>query len=449
MRLIRLEPQPSRVAEDVRAALAALGRGDEFAGGVALAGARPLPGRPPVEAVVVLPKLVLVVIGVDLPDPAIRLEAPLTGQWKADGWPLVADGTTVNPATEALALAEAVTERLRPDVPEHLPIATVIAVGPFVEEIEQPPADLAGHVRVLFPTQNNLLAAIASLTPAPWPCSPAQAHALIGMLAPDAHLTGDLLAAEGFTATEESATVKLPPVKPRPRRHRPATPVTVPPIVPPAEMTMPVPRISAAAPALAAPVPASTSIPWRPVTAIAVVFVLIVAVVVLSVGGGDDESVSAPPTTTAATPVPQAVAGVQFTKRASGSERTCAARAYGDLQAQLQVTGCAGMERGSFEATVDGRPVAVSVAVLTFASDEQATAFKQLADTPGSGGISDLATETHQWPREPDVDGAAYQSAISGAAVRLVLAAHLDGPSAPDDPTLLRAAGAALGVRIS
>lgn len=446
MRLIRLERQPSRVAEDVRAALAALGRGDAFAGGIALAGARPLPDRPPVDAVVVLPRAVLVVIGVDLPDPAIRLEAPLAGQWKADGWPLVADGEVVNPATEALALADAVTERLRADVPDHLPIATIIAVGPFAERIEQPPADLAGNVRVLFPTQNSLLAAIASLTPAPWPCTPAQARALIATLAPDSALTGDALAAEGFTATEESATVKLPPVKPRPRRQRSATPAAVPPIVPPAEVTMPVPRISAAAPAR--PVPATRRVPWRPLAAIAVALVLVVVVILLTTTGGNDQ-VTAPPTTTAATPVPQAVAGIEFTKRAAGTERTCAGRAYGDLQARLQAGGCAGMERGSFEATVDGRVVAVSVAVLTFGGDEQAAGFKQLADTPGSGGIADLATETRQWPREPDLSGAAYQSAISGRAVRLVLAAYLDGRSTPDDPALLRAAGAALGVRIS
>jgi len=443
VRLIRLEPQPSRVADDVRAALAALGRGSAAAGGVALVGARPLPNRQPLEAVVILPRIVLVVIGVDLPDPAIRLEAPLTGRWKADGWPLVADAETPNPAGEALGLAEMVIERLRPEVPEHVPIATIIAVGPFVEEIEQPPGDLGGGVRVLFPTQRSLLAAIASLTPAPWPCTPAQAHALIGALAPDARITGDDLAAEGFQTTEESATVTLPAVEPPPRKPRPSASAPLPPIAPPAEVTMPVPRIPAAIPA------PRSSIPWRPVAAIAIVFVLVVAAVVIAVGGSGDEPGAAPPSS-AAPPAParQAVAGVAFTERASGTARTCAASAYGDLQAQLQVGGCAGMERGSFEASVDGRPVAVSVAVLTFAGDEQAAAFKELADTPGSGGITDLATETHQWPREPDVDGAVYRSAISGPAVRLVLAAHLDGRSSPDDPVLIRAAGAALGVRI-
>ncbi|NIH79211.1 hypothetical protein [Amycolatopsis viridis] len=445
MRLVRLEPQPARVAADVRAALAALGRGDDVAGGVALAGARPLPGRPPVEAIVVLPRAVLVVIGVDLPGPAIRLEAPLTGQWKADGWPLVADLDVVNPAAHALALAEAVTDRLRPDVPEHLPIATIIAVGPFAEEIEQPAADLAGHVRVLFPTQDSLLAAITSLTPAPWPCTPDQARALIGTLAPDTALTPDDLAAEGFSASEEPVTVKLPPARPRPRR-RPAEPAAVPPVVPLPEAAIPVSRLSAAEPVRT--IPAPRPLPWRPAAAIAAALVLVVAVILLATTGGGDEPVTASPTTT----VPagrQSVAGVEFAERAGGTDRTCAAHSYGDLQARLQAGGCAGMERGSFEATVNGRAVVVSVAVLTFGSDEQAAAFKQLADTPGSGGITDLATETHRWPREPDLAGAAYQSAVSGKAVRLVLAAYPGGRSAPDDPTLLRVAGAALGVRIS
>ena len=50
----------------------------------------------------VLPRGVLVIAGVDLPDPAMRLDAPLTGAWKTDGWPLVRPGDRApNPAAEA------------------------------------------------------------------------------------------------------------------------------------------------------------------------------------------------------------------------------------------------------------------------------------------------------------------------------------------------------------
>ncbi|TVT18196.1 hypothetical protein FNH05_35665, partial [Amycolatopsis rhizosphaerae] len=88
MRLVRLAPQPSRVADDIRAALTSLGRGETVSGGVALIGARPLPSGRPVDAAVVLPRGVLLVLGIDLPGPALRLEAPLDAPWKADGWPV-------------------------------------------------------------------------------------------------------------------------------------------------------------------------------------------------------------------------------------------------------------------------------------------------------------------------------------------------------------------------
>jgi len=66
----------------VRAALASWGRGSTVVGGVALIGCQPDGCDGPVDAVVVLPRGVLVVLGVDLPDPAVRLDAPLAGQWK-------------------------------------------------------------------------------------------------------------------------------------------------------------------------------------------------------------------------------------------------------------------------------------------------------------------------------------------------------------------------------
>ncbi|MYW93681.1 hypothetical protein G3I59_24455 [Amycolatopsis rubida] len=209
MRLVRLGQQPSRVAEDVRAALASLGRGSTVIGGVALVGARPAGDRP-VEAVVVLPAGVLVVIGVDLPDPALRLEAPLGGPWKADGWPLV-HGDDVNPATEALDLSQECERRIA-----ELgggPVGTIVAVGPYVETVDQPPGDLAGPVRVLHPTPTTMLAATVSLATARHPRSVDQARALIAALAPDApELSDEVLRGEGFVRFADDV-----PVPPGPR----------------------------------------------------------------------------------------------------------------------------------------------------------------------------------------------------------------------------------------
>lgn len=77
MRLVRLGAETSRVGADVRAALVSWGRADTVLGGIALLGVTPTGCPRPVEAVILLPRGVVVVVGVDLPDPAVRLEAPL------------------------------------------------------------------------------------------------------------------------------------------------------------------------------------------------------------------------------------------------------------------------------------------------------------------------------------------------------------------------------------
>ncbi|MEW2502336.1 hypothetical protein AB0878_17815 [Amycolatopsis sp. NPDC047767] len=257
MRLVRLGQQPSRVAEDVRAALASLGRGSTVIGGVALIGARPAGGERAVEAVVVLPKGVLIVIGVDLPDPALRLEAPLGGPWKADGWPLVHGDDAVNPATEALDLSAECERRIAELAPGSGPVGTIVAVGPYVETVDQPPADLAGPVRVLHPTPTTMLAATVSLATARSPRSLDQARALIGALAPDApEMSDEVLLGEGFVRYTDDPPVPVVPapatrVSPsgasKPAQRARITSVPPPPPVIPT--TRPVPHV--AAPSLA------------------------------------------------------------------------------------------------------------------------------------------------------------------------------------------------------
>lgn len=436
MRLVRLAQQPSRIAEDIRAALASLGRGDTVAGGIALIGVRPLPTGRAVDAVIVLPRGVLVVLGVDLPEPVLRLEAPLTGPWKADGWALATADKAVNPAAGKLALAESITRQVRPKVPEALPIGTILAVGPFVDEIDQPAADVSGAVRVVFPTATSMLAATVSLASAPKPCSIRDARALIKILAPDApEVTAETLTAEGFGAVEENEdplsaiTVQLPQVPPPPA---------------PIEVTTPVPRITAATPVRR---PAPEKAPrWLPLGAIGLLAVLLITAIVLAAtsGGG-----SAPTTNAAATPPPQVVNGITLLERAAGTDTQCAAHAIGDAQASLQRSACLTMRRASFEAAVDGRPAAVSVALLTFPDAATAAAFKTVADTPGGGGMADLADETGKWPHAPHFDDAAYLGTVDGTTVRLVLAAWFDRPSTANDPALLRAARAGSTAQIT
>ncbi|RSN33764.1 hypothetical protein DL990_17080 [Amycolatopsis sp. WAC 01416] len=485
VRLVRLAQQPSRVAEDVRAALASLGRGSNVVGGVALVGASPVDGRP-VEAVVVMPKGILIVIGVDLPDPALKLEAPLGGPWKADGWPLVHGDTSINPATDALSLSAACTHKIADVAPGAGPIGTIIAVGPYVETVDQPAADLAGSVRVLYPTATTMLAATVSLATAPRPRSVQQARELIAALAPDAPpMPEEMLLGEGFSAYSDDeptvirenplvAIAPTVPVQHPGKAKRPAKPA-VPPVkpvqaAPPVQPVQPVQQAAAAKPAPPArrtPPPAgapaepspkkshqSKTVKWLPVAAIGLLIVLLVAAISVASGGDDTASTQTPPPPTPASSPPSpsssAVENIQFTSRASAADQKCASHAYGDVQASLQQTSCAGVKRASFASSIDGRAAAVTIAVVEFPNTGQATAFKAAADTPGGGGILDLATETNQWQGEvPVFEGAAYQSSLDGKSVRLVQVVWVPGPSTADDPGLVRGAKAALELPVN
>src|SRR5207249_11683033 len=135
---------------------------------------------------------------------------------------------------------------LRPQVPAAMPVGTIIAVGPFVETVEQPAADLAGTTRVLHPTPTSMLAATVSLATAKQPFTIEQVRTLLGRLAPEtAQLSSEMLAGEGFSTTPaQEMTMKLPPVPAAPPKPRPQ--VAPPPK--PIEVTTPVPRITARVP---------------------------------------------------------------------------------------------------------------------------------------------------------------------------------------------------------
>lgn len=266
MRLVRLGQQPSRVAEDIRAALASLGRGGNVIGGIALIGARPFGDDRVIDAAVVLPRGVLVVIGVDLPDPSMLLEAPLHGQWKTDGWPLVHADETVNPATGALALADAVAAYVR-EAEAGEQVGTVVAVGPFVDTIDQPPADLTGNVRVVYPTPTSMLGATTSLATSPNQRSVRQARNVLRLLAPNMpELADDVLLAEGFSPSppevlpvaEESALATFAPTIPAEHPGRATATATMAPAAPPvtaAPAPAPVAPPGPVAPPAAPPVP--------------------------------------------------------------------------------------------------------------------------------------------------------------------------------------------------
>ncbi|WP_370943320.1 hypothetical protein AB5J62_30050 [Amycolatopsis sp. cg5] len=485
MRLVRLAPQPSRVAEDIRAALASLGRGKSVVGGIALAGIKPFGDERVVDAFVVLPRGILMIIGVDLPDPALKLDAPLEGPWQADGWPLVGAENEVNPATRALAMAKAVAVQLAEAHPDVPPLSTVIAVGPYVEAVDQPAADLAGRTRVLHPTPTSMHAATVSLADAPRAMSAAQARDVLKTVAANTpRLPDEMLLGEGFAEHADEPTVvhlnpllaasptvpaehpgkqrvsvAPPPVKHQARRQPPA-PVAPVAAVAPVAPAAPVAPVAPAAPVapVVPPVKRRPSlVRWLPIGAIGMLAVLLIAAILVASGdsGGQTpapaQASSQPPTK----PVPppsssRPIESLQFTPQDAAADQKCASHAFGDVQASLGRTSCTAVKRGSFAANIDGRQAAATVGIIEFPDAQQATDFKAVADTPGAGGILDLATETGKWTGEaPKFDGAAYASSLDGASVRLVMVAWLPGPSKPDDPGLQRAAKAALDLPIN
>ncbi|MGA6168513.1 hypothetical protein [Amycolatopsis magusensis] len=498
MRLVRLAQQPSRVADDIRAALASLGRGNTVVGGVALIGVSPPGFTQPVDAVVLLPRGVLIVVGVDLPDPAMRLHAPLTGQWKADGWPLVGTEETVNPATEALATSEKIARHLRDTEPSTTTIGTIVAVGPYVEQVDQPPADLAGAVRVLHPTPTAMLAATVSLASASQPSTVVQARAMLAALAENAPaLSDEVLAAEGFapvilaeperTEPVDSPLHVIPPTVPA--EHPPAkakivrTPPRTPPVAvanvrrpgppPPPPQARPPrqapqrhptqqvqpPRQQPQAPAKPAfQLPKLPKLPpltkdgkpvrWLPFAAVGLLLVLLVSAVLVASNQDGSEAAApeqGPSQTTTAAPTGQNVDGMGFSQVAAEGGTQCTPHAFGDTRTVLETTPCSRLRRASFEVSVDGRRAAVTLAALDFPNAEQAETFKQFVDFPGNGGITDLAVETQRWTgRPPTFSGAAYASTGAQSSVLIAQACWLDGPSTSDDPGLGRAAKAGL-----
>lgn len=418
LRLIRVGQDSTQVGADVRVALTALSRQDAVHGGVALTGVQPAGFPRPVDAVAVLPRGVLIFIGIELPDPAMRLDAPLDGEWKADGWPLDrADGVT-NPAIEALQLADAVLARVRAAGLGATPVSTVLAVGPYVAEVSQPPGDLARGVRIVHPSSTNLLAMIRELTTGPQPCAVEHVQRLLHELAPHQPAPdAAALTAEGFTDT---VTPELASADTR----------LLPKITPP----------PAPGPVPAGPQPRTSGVPrWLPVSAVALVAVLVLTAVIVAIAatgsGGQSDASGSGPGKPRVKPVAVEVNGISFVRTAIKQDETCAPHAFGDLGAALQQQDCTRLLRAEFEATVDRRVAVLSISVALFADERGAKSFQQVAQVPGSGGIKALRLDRPDQEYIPR--GAAFGTAQRENKARLVQSAWRDEPSTPDDQKLI------------
>ncbi len=416
MRLIRLGSVPTDVGADVRAALSTWGAGDAVLGGVALLGVQP-PGSPKaVDAVVVLPRGVVVIVGVDLPDPAVRLEAPLTGQWKIDGWPLVRPDGAVSPAAEALEAAFAVGKRIQEMRAEPLPVTTVVAVGPYVGNVTQPSVDLNRGVRVLHPKPTSLLAAVRELATSDRPCSVDHAAKLLAVLSPSGSppSTRDLLA-EGFAdaVTHDLASAS----------------------------TMLLPKL----PTTAKPEEATAKSPkLLPYLAAALVALLAIVGVVLATTSGDSPQ-SAPPVTSEPLPTTVVVDGENFTPRGTARDADCAAHSFGDISAWLATHPCTALHRAQYETKAGDRRIGVAVAEVTLPTAPSAQELHGVVATPGSGGVTTMLKDGKSWQNGPkSFDSSAFASTVRGTRVLLAQAVWTDGTSTATDPELVTAAERAL-----
>jgi hypothetical protein len=430
VRVVRIGDEASTVGADVRAALASWGRGDAIVGGTALVGLRPKGVDRAVDAVVVLPRGVLVVVGVDLPDPAVRLDAPLSGQWKTDGWPLTRGDGAVNPAADAVSVVDALRRTLEEAKVEPLPVGMVVAVGPYVSQVHQPTSDLLRGVRILHPEPKTLLNAARELAVHQRPCTITQARAIIAALAPD--LEDVDLAGEGFAST------------------------AVPELA--AASTTFIPRTQtaqvAAATAAGKPTrkPKQKPLHWLPTGAAVLVALLLLTGIVYAVassGSADDDSQGSASTRTETSGV--TVDGLTFEPKGTVSDTDCAAHAYGDVQVWLERNRCSELVRARYESTSDGKRAAVLVAVLRFPETVLAGELNAVADKPGSGAIADASTEGEPWPgkSKPFFESAAFASGREGNSLKLVQAVWIGEPSTTEDTALTKIASSALEIQVS
>lgn len=390
MRLIRLGAEPSAVGADVRAALTACGAGTQALGGVALIGVQPPDCPVPLDAIVVLPKGVLVIVGVDLPDPALKLEAPLGGQWTIDGWPLVAQDGAPNPATEAVAAATAVAQRIQAMRAEPLPVSTVVAVGPFVDQVVQPTVDLNRGVRVLHPKPSTLLSAARELATSTVPCTADHAVKLLAILQttgtpPDARS----LLSEGFSdAVSDLASANTM-------------------LIPKAAMGQLISRKR---------LPGKLTWPYLAVAAVVALILVTWLVVALP---GDDKPADATPAPTSAQPTTVVVDGTTFVPKEMKKDQDCQSQAFGDVKAWLIANDCGVLLRATYETTVQGKPATVLVADMDLYDAPSAKSLHAVVVLPGSGGV-------HGLDGKP-LENAAFANGTKGSHVTLAFAVWSGG----------------------
>jgi hypothetical protein len=308
--------------------------------------------------------------------------------------------------------------------------------------------------------------------PGDQPADPAPGPAAAGAAAPAAPPAGSAEDTGGLgglfaepAGGAPSPVDRFPATRPRdrtPDRRPPAAAPEQPPPAVPAASREPAPAPAAgswdASPATivggwaAAPPPtagssaAEPSEPGRRRTGLVVAAVLALTLV-LGVAGflllrgdpGSDRTTPAAAATGASTGAEDAgpepgdtaqVDGVSYTLEAEQVDASCVGHAYGAVAGYFEDTDCMRLSRALWTAE-DGRGSAVvSVARVEMPTAATARALRALADTDGSGNVSDLLREGVRFAGAPaKLSGAQYASAAEGSTVTIVETSWTD-PSA-------------------
>lgn len=430
MRLLRVGRKSSTVGDDIRAALTAICRGETVTGGVAVLGVDDPETGHHFDGVLVLPYAVVLVASVELPGPALHLEAPLRGEWKADGWGLVGTGTAVNPGSRALAAAESLARRLHATADLAVPVRAILAVGPYAGTVTVPDTQLdetqpGGSVQVLHPSSAAFREALRTFERAAGRsvCTAVRARAVLRALDPGIPVQPDsVLLPEGFADTTATS---------------------------PQAGTVDRPTLGLGSQTPAPETDAGSGVTrWRgrrllPVAAIVVV--LLVLVTALVFGAADSAGGSAGQGHRSFF-----VDDVEFTVVATEGTAACAERTFGDVSGSLERTPCAGMRLGTMLADVAGKVAVVSVAEIGFTESLNAERLRRLATDVGTGGALDLASRVGAWgPYPPSFDHAAVRVVRYHDTVELVRVSWFAEPSGRGDPRLARLAGLAVRVPLA
>jgi hypothetical protein len=218
---------------------------------------------------------------------------------------------------------------------------------------------------------------------------------------------------------------------------------------------------SSAAGPPAAPPAGSGDARRRPRALLVTAAVLIAALV--GVGGflllrdpdGTDDTTPIAATTDPATPSPATAApapgdtevldGFRFTLQTGRVDDSCSGRAYGAVADYFERADCAGLSRALWTAETEGGRAIVSLSRVTMRDEASARALQDLADTDGSGNVSDLLREGVRVDGAPrQLSRAEYGSGQDGAVVTIVETAWIDADARGGRKTLDTLADAAL-----